>query len=183
MVDVPLVYSMTSQSWDFFPPPSGGNSEMRPSSSMTYWNSCETVRQPSREQEILKSNKLQKLTKSEIWCLIHVFQASHNNQWVFQLPEVSFHGTCSLCWLWRGGSLSFFPSFFRFPRTTGNICNVIVSLTCFTCDAKGTNIINFCWKLCQESKKTAEEQAQKGFCDAQVTPNLFVTRPQERCLK
>lgn len=141
------------KSWDFFPPP-----VMRQFWNSTEWISCERVTQPSREQEILKQ------TSSKNWQnLIHVFQASHNNQWVFQLLEVSFHGTCSLCWLWRGGSLSFFPSFFRFPRTTGNICNVIVSLTCFTCYAKGASIINFCRKLCQESKKTAEEQAQKEF--------------------
>lgn len=113
----------------------------------------------AESKRILKSNKLQKLAKSEIWCLIHVFQASHSNQWVFQLLEVSFHRTCSLCWLWRGGSLSFFPSFFRFQWTTRNICNVIISFAM----QSGTNFISFCRKLRQESKKTAEEQAQKEF--------------------
>ena len=140
------------KSWDIFPPP-----VMRQFWNITEWNSCETVTQPSREQEILKSNKLQKLANSEIWCLIHVFQASHNNQWVFQLPEVSFHGTCSLCWLWRGGSLSFFPSFFRFEWTTRNICNVIISLTCFTCDAKWDQLHKFLSKAV-----TGEQEDRRG---------------------
>ena len=55
---------MTSRSWDFFPPPFEGK---------------------LGDATIFKHHRmLKKLAKSEIWWLIHVFQASQNNQWVFQ---------------------------------------------------------------------------------------------------